>query len=857
MYKILNVRLLTLLFILLIIGCGKKEKEVVLIERDGVSYEQGAQKPYSGPASSKYSNGKTKTKGQYVDGVPSGVWKFWDRDGVEYTGSVSRYVFHQIESGETLQKIADRFEVKVNQLYELNEDLDKNANDKIKAEQLINIKEVDNSDGQFLVWYDKSRTKIKSHKTFKNSKRSGTWTFWNENSNVARTMSYNDGKKDGDYAFYFQDGSKKEEGSWKNDKRDGLWVQNLKNGNKKKEGTYVNGKKDGVWTTWNEKELISSKYLYENNQVIDKWAFKYAFYSNGSEKSLKSTRNNKLDGDQSLWYENGQIKSNGNYTQGLEDGDFEQWYENGQLTSKKTFVKGTLSGESNTWYENGNKETMTNYENGIKDGAFTDWFENGQMRQEGKFANDEFFLSTRWNKEGGVLIKDGNGKWEAKDSKGKKLWAKEYKDGRLVSDWEYKYEYFDNGNIKKELSFQSGKEDQSKTFFENGKIREEGEWVEGEYLISNRWSSKGGLIIKDGQGRIKGSNKDGLVLYEQEYVDGKLEMKWDYKYDYFDNGDLKSQTGYSNGLKHGRYSVWFEDGNLNERGKNQNGKPFGLYELWLEGGQKREEGQWTENGDYLINNRWNKQGGVLIKDGNGSLIGKNKEGLVVWKKEYINGKLEFDQQNKHEFYSTGQVKSETGYFEGKKHGLYKTWYENGEQKTQGKYQLGEDFDRYAEWFDNGNLKEQGEYRDGVYFMINRRSKGGSKLVADGNGSWVGRNTDGLELWKKLYTDGLLEKEWNYEYEYHPNKELMSSKRYLRGTKDGPFITWYDNGQKRSESFWEYDKKIGKWLTWYSNGQVESQGSYIDDKKDGRWVSYNKTGEKVSEVVYAAGELLNN
>ena len=64
----------------------KKEKEVVLIERDGVSYEQGAQKPYSGPASSKYSNGKTKTKGQYVDGVPSGVWQFWDRDGVEYTG---------------------------------------------------------------------------------------------------------------------------------------------------------------------------------------------------------------------------------------------------------------------------------------------------------------------------------------------------------------------------------------------------------------------------------------------------------------------------------------------------------------------------------------------------------------------------------------------------------------------------------------------------------------------------------------------------------------------------------------------------------------------------------------------------
>ncbi|MEE3195865.1 MAG: LysM peptidoglycan-binding domain-containing protein, partial [Candidatus Neomarinimicrobiota bacterium] len=131
MYNILNIRFISILIFLLIIGCGKKEKEVVLIERDGVSYEQGAQKPYSGPASSKYSNGKIKTKGQYVDGVPSGVWKFWDRNEAEYTGSVSRYVFHQIESGETLQKIADKFEVDVNQLYQLNEDLDKNSNDKI------------------------------------------------------------------------------------------------------------------------------------------------------------------------------------------------------------------------------------------------------------------------------------------------------------------------------------------------------------------------------------------------------------------------------------------------------------------------------------------------------------------------------------------------------------------------------------------------------------------------------------------------------------------------------------------------------------------------------------------------------
>ena len=358
--------------------------------------------------------------------------------------------------------------------------------------------------------------------------RDSYYRSWYKNGQVEFKGRLKKGVKTGLFTYYSENRKKIKEAHYKDDILHGPFVQWYPNGNKKTECGYQNGNLNTQYTSW-----------YENGQPQEN-----TIYNNGE-----------LIGEFTYWYENGNTKAKGTYVHGSLDGKYSAWTIEGNKLYEKSFESGQLHGISISWYENGNKETMTNYENGLKVGAFTDWFENGQMRQEGKFTNDEFFLSTRWNKEGGILIKDGNGKWEAKDSKGKKLWAKEYKDGRLVSDWEYEYEYFDNGNIKKEISFQGGKEDQSKTFFENGKIKEEGKWVEGEYLISNRWSSKGGLIIKDGQGRIKGSNKDGLVLYEQEYVDGKLEMKWDYKYDYFDNGDLKSQTGYSNGLKHGRYSV--------------------------------------------------------------------------------------------------------------------------------------------------------------------------------------------------------------------------------------------------------------------------------------------------------------
>jgi antitoxin component YwqK of YwqJK toxin-antitoxin module len=503
-------------------------------------------------------------------------------------------------------------------------------------------------------------------------------------------------------------------------------------------------------------------------------------------------------------------------------------------------------------------QSTVNYLNGNMDGVYSEWFDNGQIRQQGSYVDNEFYLTTRWNNEGGILIKDGNGKWVGKNAEGRKLWAKEYQDGRLISDWEYKYEYFDNGQIKKESSFQGGQEDgESTIFFENGKTREEGTWKEGEYLITNRWNKNGNQIITDGQGSIVGKNKKGLVVWQKEYIGGRLEFDQQNTHEYYDNGQLKSEIGYSENKKHGRYSMWYENGQIKAKGTNSHDAPYGYYVEWLEDGKMREEGTWTEDGENLIQNRWNKNGNQIITNGQGNIIGKNKEGLVVWQKEYIGGRLEFDQKNEHEYYDNGQVKSETGYFEGKKHGLYKNWFENGQLKKQGKYQNDISYGRFAEWFENGQLKEQGEYRDGQYFMTNRWSSNGGQLVKDGNGGWVGRNTAGLEVWKKLYADGLLSKEWNYEYEYYGNGELMSSKRYNNGVNNGQFTTWYEGGQKRSEGHWEDGKKVGKWFSWHSNGQVEFEGFYIDDQKDGLWVSYDETGTKVSEGVYAAGELINN
>ncbi|GIS72665.1 MAG: hypothetical protein CM1200mP10_22420 [Candidatus Neomarinimicrobiota bacterium] len=69
------------------------------------------------------------------------------------------------------------------------------------------------------------------------------------------------------------------------------------------------------------------------------------------------------------------------------------------------------------------------------------------------------------------------------------------KDGIKISDWKYKYEYFDNGQEKKESSFQDGKEDgESTTWFEDGGKKRGRYLARREYLITNRWKKMESII---------------------------------------------------------------------------------------------------------------------------------------------------------------------------------------------------------------------------------------------------------------------------------------------------------------------------------------------------------------------------
>ena len=71
--------------------------------------------------------------------------------------------------------------------------------------------------------------------------------------------------------------------------------------------------------------------------------------------------------------------------------------------------------------------------------------------------------------------------------------------------------------------------------------------------------------------------------------------------------------------------------------------------------------------------------------------------------------------------------------------------------------------------------------------------------------------------------------------YYSNGQKKSEVTFKDGELDGKWTLWYENGQKSQEEIYEDGKEIER-LTWYENGQKEYEGTYI-------WMSSQYSGLK--------------
>jgi hypothetical protein len=93
---------------------------------------------------------------------------------------------------------------------------------------------------------------------------------------------------------------------------------------------------------------------------------------------------------------------------------------------------------------------------------------------------------------------------------------------------------------------------------------------------------------------------------------------------------------------------------------------------------------------------------------------------------------------------------------------------------------------------------------------------------------------------------------NHYGRFQDSYVFVNFQGYDTAITDGPRITWYDNGQKKSEFNVVMDKIHGLGTSWYKNGVKQSEANYKENVIDGVEITWNDKGEKISEVIYVNG-----
>jgi antitoxin component YwqK of YwqJK toxin-antitoxin module len=93
-----------------------------------------------------------------------------------------------------------------------------------------------------------------------------------------------------------------------------------------------------------------------------------------------------------------------------------------------------------------------------------------------------------------------------------------------------------------------------------------------------------------------------------------------------------------------------------------------------------------------------------------------------------------------------------------------------------------------------------------------------------------------------YTDNeyLKQGKW-YIFEGNTDKILQQG-NYLNNLKEGNWLTWYSDGNKKSEITYLSNEKKGYAKIYYENGNIAEEGNWDRDKWTGKYVMYYSNGK---------------
>lgn len=96
---------------------------------------------------------------------------------------------------------------------------------------------------------------------------------------------------------------------------------------------------------------------------------------------------------------------------------------------------------------------------------------------------------------------------------------------------------------------------------------------------------------------------------------------------------------------------------------------------------------------------------------------------------------------------------------------------------------------------------------------------------------------------------------NVYYEYYASGNIKMKAYMENGVKNGPLITYSEDGYVRELYSYKNGKFHGTFKTWDDNNMIAAIASYKEGKKDGTWKIY-KEGKLLYKLEYSNGVRIN-
>jgi len=214
------------------------------------------------------------------------------------------------------------------------------------------------------------------------------------------------------------------------------------------------------------------------------------WYSEGIQlKSQYNYINGKIEGKCIYWYSNGKLKAIYYFIDGMKNGRMKEWWKNGNLKFDIIYANDKYHGEYKVYFRNGQIKKQINYINGIPEGKGTEWYKNGNIRCEYEWSNYTYMFQSEYKT------------WFSQLNNGKpKLmnitkFINDNPDKNIDSEYKEWYPMNQGGNLKFQYQLHGDfKHGSYKEWYNNGKLKMEGEYNMDELKWIKKWNKKGKII---------------------------------------------------------------------------------------------------------------------------------------------------------------------------------------------------------------------------------------------------------------------------------------------------------------------------------------------------------------------------